>query len=1034
MERETDQNQAAYSDQPTELYGQTLPPTDEAVQGQVFGDYELQEEIASGGMGIVYKAWQRSLSRTVALKMIRAGRLASALDVQRFRAEAEAAASLEHSNIVPIYDVDEHEGHHYFAMKLIEGGNLASKIPYFQEHPRDAARTLATMARAVHFAHQRGILHRDLKPANILLDAEGEPYVTDFGVAKRLKGQGEHTDAGLIMGTASYMAPEQAAGKVKRLTTAADVYSLGAILFEMLTGQPPFQSETTLETLRMVQEDEPDRPRLYNPKVSRDLETICLKCLDKTPSSRYRSAESLADDLDSWLLGEPIQARRSPFYERWYKWTKRHPTTAGLVGTTLLGAVGLLTALIVSYILITRSYSDLANEKLKTEEASRSLERTIYYQNIALAARESAAGNGPNAMRLLDQCPEDMRGWEWNLLKWHSHEDPVTLHGSGGALFGLTLHPDGIHVAAACFDDTIPIWSMNRSDPVRTLAGHHGPVRSVAFSPDGKWLASASGDKTIKIWDWAKGHVMRTLTGHSLNLWSVAFSPDGKYLASSGGGLATGDDGEIKIWDTADGTLVHSIDRPSVRVWKVLFSPDSKQLATTGEDKMVKLYDVKTGELTKTLAGHTVPVLSLAFSPKGDRLASGSGMHNAGDTGEIKVWDLTAGKEIVQMAGHADEVWCLAFSPDGDRLASASFDQTVKLWDTATGQEVLTLRGHSDHVRGVAFSSDGKRLVSASEDNTLRIWDSTPVSLQSTDDKSFTLTGHKDRVWCVAYRPDGKQLASASEDHTIGIWDLDKKEKAFSLMGHSAGVRAVAYSPDGRYLASASYDNTVRVWDVSTRQTVQILEDKHPGWVHDVAFDPTGEKLAVVNNYAAQIWDWGRAEVVCRFPEHNWVVSSLAFSPNGKTLATASWDHTVKLCDAQTGKLIRNLHGHEGRVRGLAFSSDGRQIATASNDGTVRTWEVATGTLQATLGDHADAVLAVAYHPKLDYVASVCQDQSVKIWDLKKRKPVATLRGYTGRVRHAAFSPDGRYLAVACGDAGSGQIKVWDVADKVAER
>ena len=653
MESETYRNQSANSDQPTELFGQPLAPK-EGVQGQLFGDYELQEEIASGGMGVVYKAWQHSLSRPVALKMIRAGRLASVLDVQRFRAEAEAAASLEHSNIVPIYDVDEHDGHHYFVMKLIEGGNLAAKISYFKERPREAACLLAIVARAVHFAHQRGILHRDLKPANILLDAQGEPYVTDFGLAKRLKSDGELTDPGLIMGTASYMSPEQAAGKVKRLSTATDVYSLGAILYEMLTGKPPFQAETTLETLRNVQEAEPERPRFLNPKVSRDLETICLKCLDKTPSSRYRSAEALADDLESWLANEPIQARRSPFYERWYKWAKRRPTIAALLASTVLAAVGFLTAMTISYVLITRSYSALENEKRKTEDASRSLERTIYYQDIALAARESAAGNGANVLRLLEQCPEELRGWEWNLLKWRSHEDPFTLRGTGGALFGVALHPDGIHAAAPCFDSTIPIWSVDREGPLRTLVGHHGPVRSVAFSPDGKFLASASGDKTVKIWDWSKGRVIRTLTGHTLNLWTAAYSADGKYLASAGGGLAIGDDGEIKIWDAATGDLLRTIDRPRVRVWKVAFSPDSRHLAVAGEDTFVKLYKVETGDEEKTLRGHTVPVLSLAFSPGGDRLASGSGMHNTGDTGEIKIWDMATGNEALSVAGHAD--------------------------------------------------------------------------------------------------------------------------------------------------------------------------------------------------------------------------------------------------------------------------------------------------------------------------------------------------------------------------------------------
>lgn len=371
-----------------------------------FGDYELVEEVARGGMGVVYRAQQKSLNRTVALKMILAGRLASAADVQRFHSEAEAAANLDHPHIVPIHEIGAHEGQHYFTMKFVEGGSLAQHSARLRHDPQATARLLATVARAVHHAHQRGLLHRDLKPANVLIDAQGQPHLTDFGLARRLSGDPGVTRTGTAVGTPSYMAPEQAAGPRRATTTAADVYSLGAILYELLTGVPPFRAEHPLETLRQVLEREPVRPRAVDARVDRDLETICLKCLEKDPIRRYASAAELADDLERFLRGEPVRARRVGAFGRLWRWCRRRPVTAGLsAALALLAAAG--TGLIVWQWQLAEAHSYRADkERVRAEEAFRQAHQAVndFCVKVSEGPMRDAAGLQPVRRELLQSA------------------------------------------------------------------------------------------------------------------------------------------------------------------------------------------------------------------------------------------------------------------------------------------------------------------------------------------------------------------------------------------------------------------------------------------------------------------------------------------------------------------------------------------------------------------------------------------------------------------------------------------------------
>jgi WD40 repeat protein/tRNA A-37 threonylcarbamoyl transferase component Bud32 len=991
-----------------------------------FGDYQVLGKIDRGGEGVVYKVRQLKANRLEALKVISAKRLLAAAERQRFWAEAEIAANLRHDHIVLVYQVGEREGFPFFSMELMEGGSLKKRLADFQfprldprtrkdesgaawsqaqfrERARAIARLLVPVAEAVHYAHQRGLLHRDLKPANILLDDKGQPHVTDFGLAKRVplpgveSGEPGQTLSGAIVGTASYMAPEQAAGE-KGLTTAVDVYGLGAILYELLTGQLPFPGEDVGDILARVRKGDLVPPSRISPRVPRDLETICLYCLKKDPGKRYASALEVADELRRFLAGEPIQKRPTPAWERAVKWVKRKPAVAGLAAAVVLVAVFGVAAVVWQW---RRSATALADLKANLR----------YINYIHQADHYLAAGYRDRTEDFLNQCRASLRGWEWHYLRRLCLPDAVSLRGHRHSVFcvtfssrgwlasgdrggfvklwdgatgrilrtlehgswvrGLVFSRDGRRLAVASENQTVTVWDV-AGRPGRPVFSRKAGT-AVALSPDGQRVAAGGRTGWVKVWDIRTGRVVRRFSA-AAEVLSVAFSPDGKRLALGGWG------GKPGVWELASRRNVNPLRgapsfREKDRMGTIIFSPDGKLLATMSN--MVRVWDLRAKPVQELAVprGYSGRVTCAAFSPDGRQMAA------TFLSGSVAVWNTADGRVLFSARRNPDMVPCVAFSPGGARLAFArGAEVVIERWKSGPGrgrhQLLAGAPGKAGPVHGVAFTPDGRYLAGASGDGTIKVWDVASGRLVRT------LRGHSGRVNCVAFSPDGRFLASASEDRTVRLWQASTGKWLRTLAGHQKGVNGVAFSPDGRYLASAAEDDTVRVWETAGGRELRTLRG-HPDAVTALAFSPDGRRLAsACKDWSVKLWDWQAGiDLGIQFNGHTSPVWAVAFSPDGKWLASASADETVWLWDAATGQELRPLRGHTGAVRGLAFSPGGRRLASADGNGAVKIWDTTTGQEILTLKGNRAGIGGLAFSPNGRLLASAGLDGAVAIWN-----------------------------------------------------
>ena len=985
------------------------------------GNFDLLEEIGRGGMGVVYRARQRHLDRLVAVKLLHLGAMAGEEFIKRLRMEATTAGCLRHPNIVGIHEVGIAEDQHFLAMDYVAGQNLGALANQRPLASQRASRMVQRLAEAVQYAHDQGILHRDLKPSNILIDAADEPHITDFGLAKRLRSSvrenaGEETRGwindfesmtltGQVLGSPNYMPPEQAASDRAKMGRVSDVYSLGAILYQLLTGRPPFVGETVAATLRQVLETEAPSPRLLNPRVPVDLETICLKCLQKEPEQRYATAKELADELTRFTDGQAIRARPISPVHRWWRWCRRNPMLSGSLATTL---VLILTVAIGSPIAVWR----IEQSRVQVDAQRSEAQRLLYASNMNLVQRAWENENFVTIRQLLDETRDsEERGFEWEFWSQQLRWAMQGMQGHVDSVFSAVPSPDGRWIASGSADRTVKIWDAQTGKETFTLRGHNSWVVSVAWSPDSRRLATGGLDHHVRVWDAIQGTALRKISPGRGRVRAVALGADGQTVYSGH------QDGRIVIWSLDRDELVGSLDAHSGSVASLALSPDRRFLASGGSDRTVRIWDLARGVLAKTLMETLDTVDSVAFSPDGERLVSVNGFRS------VVIWDVASGQTLHRLVGHSGNVKSVAYSPNGEWIATAGTDQTTKLWDAKSGREVKTLNAPMKEVSSVHFTPDGRHLVIGANDGMVWLWRVT------ADPQDLRLRSTQSALGPVVLNPDG-QIMMPRGNAQETLWQAVRGRYLFQL-GRADGLQSMALSADGQYLAAGQLPREAKVWRTDTGELQSDLWGL-PASPLAIGFSPDGQQVAVGSfSGVVKVWNVRTGLELLELEGHLDEIATLAFSPDGRTIVTGSRDESAIVWDAKTSEQLMRLPVTSGVLRSVSFSPDGQEVLTAATDQTARIWRVADGFERLTIRGHTDSVEGAAFSPDGTRVVTTSYDRTVRLWDAVNGKMLLSLNTSLAGASSVAFTPDGlRMVAVQ----GGGQVLQWQLASPADER
>jgi WD40 repeat protein/serine/threonine protein kinase len=998
--------------------------------GTVIGAYKLLEQIGEGGFGAVYMAEQQApIRRKVALKILKPGMDSRAV-IARFEAERQALALMDHPNIARVLDAGQTSGGRpYFVMELVKGIAITDYCDQAQLPPRARLELLMSVCSAVQHAHQKGIIHRDLKPSNVLVtlqDGTALVKVIDFGIAKAM-GQ-QLTDKTLftgfaqMIGTPLYMSPEQAALSNMDVDTRSDVYSLGVLLYELLTGTTPFDRERLKEAdydeiRRIIREEEPPRPstrvstlgqaaltvsarRESDPQglcrlLRGELDWVVMKCLEKDRNRRYESASSLAQDIGRYLRDEPVQACPPSAGYRLGKFLRRNRGAVVAASLVLLalagGGIGAAFGSVEAW--KEREVTSLwqqaeaarageANAKREAEDAREKLAAAEYGRTMQVAHQEWRDNNVRACLALLDGTRADLRGWEWRYVHRLCHSEILTLNalafGSVGTVLSTAFSADGTRVVLGCADELAKVFDARTGAPLLACRGHTAGVGSAAFSPDGGRLVTGSYDGTAKIWDARTGAELHTLKVPAGAIMSASFRPDGALV------LTGHEDGTARLWDAGTGLEVLPLKGHGGSVRSAAFSPDGARVVTASEDGTARVWDASNGALVRTLHGHTQQVMAAAFSPDGSRIVTASYDRTA------RLWDARTWALLLTLRGHTDFVHAAAFSPDGARVVTGSWDRTARVWDARTGAAIFTLKGDTDGVTSTSCSPDGTRILTGSHGLTAKVWDAKGSLENHTAEQAaeeridrVPLQGRPRDIRLAIFSPDRTRMLTAGQDRRVRLWDARTGAELFTLTGHTEVLTSASFSPDGTRIATAGYDGMVWVWDAAKGAEILVLKvDAKP------AYSP-------------------------------------CFSPDGKRIVAGAYDGTTRVWDASSGADLLTLRGHTGPVVSAAFSADASRIVTGSWDHTAKVWDATSGAELLTLRGHTEYVISAAFSPDGSRIVTAGQDHTARVWDAKSGAEVLTLKDPDG-VGPASFSRDGSQVLTEAGAS----VKVWDTAPR----
>ncbi|MEW6073680.1 MAG: protein kinase [Planctomycetota bacterium] len=1080
-----------------------------SLQEPIAARYEVKREIARGGMGTILRVWDEDLRRHLAMKVLHGpGRVedeSSTSEVGeerlgRFLEEAQITGQLDHPGVVPVHDLGiDREGRCFFTMRLVRGRELREVFDLARAGKEGwtitrALSVVLKVCEAMAFAHSKGVIHRDLKPSNVMVGRFGETYVMDWGLARvlgRTDPVGERvrsadggsnlslvrtvrhdeseanpdsplvTMDGDVVGTPAYMSIEQAQGKLAELGPRSDVYSLGTILYYLLTGRSPYVEPGERVSPHTVLNRVLAAPPVPASRLARnmpgELVAICEKAMARRAEDRYGNMLEVVDDLQAYLENRVVRAYERGSVAEFRKWVARNRGFAA----ALAGMVTLALASAIAFaVQKTRQADELQREQRQTKLA---LDEAEHNAKLARAQRELAdrrsaeadhnaqiASENEEAARLsgykanllaadfsfrsgdvlegrhrLGECTEDLRGWEWDHLALQGEAALLTrkvgtqtavdaVEFTVGGDRALVLRRTGRVLSLdLATGETVPEEGLS----LPLVADLRGPLPGVMdVLADDSGVALAGKDGVVRLFERPGGGVIslpadtETMGHGGSRVGAVAFSPDRRHLASGA------EDGEILVWGALSHELEQRLSAHRRAITALAWAPESERLASSSTDGTVRLWDTGTGTVLHVLKGHTGTVHDVAWDAQRDHVVSG------GEDGLVELWDAADGTLLQSFTGHGDDVLAVGVDPRSGRIASGSLDRTVRVWDPEARTSTLLL-GHEASVLTVAFSPAGDLVLSGSEDGYVKLWDA------RGDLSSTMLDAPGSPVQAVAFRPDGRLAATSAADGAILLWDAEAGLPVRRLVGHAGLVTGLAFSADGRLLVSASLDKTARLWHVDSGRLERVFAG-HTKWLETAVLSPDASLVVTGSgDKSVRVWSAVTGELQREITGHRYSVPGVAVSPDGRLLATGGQEIFLRAFDQDEPLAV--LPGHRRRVRALEFDPTGERIVSAADDGSTRIWDVASRALLRELRDHDGQVQAVVHSPDGSRLVTASDDRLIRVREARTGDTLLILRGHTEPVLALAFDGTGRRLLSGSAD---GTARIWETGGREERR